>query len=985
MSNQPFQLTPLVKKPCAECPLRTGQLVTQQVPTEVWGEEIDVLFIAEAPGATEDREGRPVVGQSGRILRRTVRQLNEGTEERVAYGNVVRCRPTEGNKNRTPTRMEIKICRKNILRDIERIKPKYIVICGAIAAKGVALQKSGTPFDPREKMSTLRGTDCIVQTPDGTIIPATITYHFAYILRQPTATPVFRDDIAKAFMRARGLVKDYTPRGRPAIVLDTVAKVRKYLGYLVKGLTKDHIVGWDYETDSLRRVGNRLLTIGFAHHGNQGVVIPYRHPEAPWLAEEFAEIKQLLTRFFGLSNPSFGQLVAHNLKFECAITLDEFGLYPQLPMNDTQLRAHMLNEARLKNTKGGLKLKTLAPEWLGFHHYDDEDIKPVVDLVGQGEAVKAPLAELAEYNAMDCYVTHRLFDFERRWAEHDGYEAFETISKEFYGTVSPMFAQMERNGIRADIDKFRYHLNYHGPLISRMRELLVILYKSPNCQEANHRLLAKEAKTEDMKGALWGNKQRDNSTWIFDISKTHHKQLLFIEIMGLQAVSFTEKLKHPRIDQAFIAKHQKIREVSLFNEWSALQKLVSTYIRGPYDKLTENPDMEDGRMRTTYHVGGTRTGRIASSDPNMLNIPKKKNRTESAQIIKQLYATDPGHVMIIADYSQAEVRWLAQYSEDPFLIKSFTEAYYVAQECWKNPTPEMLLRAKTEGDFHTLNAAKINNKRPQDVIKEERDQAKAVVFGIIYGQGPGGLARNLGITVVAAKDYIASFFSTFTKVESFLNSLVEEGISQGRVFSPIGRRKTISTALLLGKEHVPSYYDDEVPEEDRDPRGSFSAYEGRTSRNAPIQGVASDMNLMACVAIQKYIVKYGKKWRLINTVYDSIMAEVPFTEVAEYYQVAKGIMEDPALMQPLGVRAKLPFASDFSLGVNWSDQLDIEPGETWEISCNVCSKKRTEPQLPTDRRCEECGSQNVGRRIVKGPLLQLLHQLDRDYRLSAQD
>ena len=134
-----FVLSPQAAKTCETCSLKDSNYTNRQVTTEVHGNQVDVMFIAEAPGYTEDEVGRPVVGVSGKILRRTVVQLN-GSENGVAYGNVVRCRPVQEAmgrpKDRTPTPKEIDSCKSNILLDVQKIKPKQIVICGRSAAYG---------------------------------------------------------------------------------------------------------------------------------------------------------------------------------------------------------------------------------------------------------------------------------------------------------------------------------------------------------------------------------------------------------------------------------------------------------------------------------------------------------------------------------------------------------------------------------------------------------------------------------------------------------------------------------------------------------------------------------------------------------------------------------------------------------------------------------------------------------------------------------
>lgn len=967
-----FKLTPPAKKTCETCPLRKSPSVKQQVTTEVHSKNIDVMFIAEGPGQVENEYGRPAVGPSGQILRRVVRQLNDGTEKNVAYGNIVRCRPTQPDnptKDRAPIDREVAACKPNIFNDIERLNPKYIVLCGKSAAAGLALNAiTKEPIDPSKAIMSMRGIDHVVRTPSGKEYPAIITYHFAYVIRNPISGSIFREDIARAFFRTRGNVVDYSPRGKPARILTSVKEVKQYLGFLVKRQDDNTIIAMDYETMSNTRIDNKILVIGFAHKNDHGVVIPYQHPESPWTREEFVKVKALLQKFFRAKQVSYQSLVAHNAKFESAITLDQLGVYlGDVPVEDTMLRAHALNENRKTALGRAFGLKDLSDEWLGFKGYADPDILPIVKLRNQGRLDEAPIKELCEYNAMDCYVTRRLYDFEDRMAEAEDYkDTLRDLGLYMHGPMSAYASVMERNGIRVNKEQIRFLMTDKSPILRRQREIERDLYRMASVQEANKLLLAAEKKIRGMQG-IWGAQDK-KTPWLFHLNKQKAKEALYIAVLGLKTKE--TKTKRPSFDKSFYEKNKGIPEVDLLAEWVALDKLRGTYIEGIYKLLQSHPDMKDGRVRARYNFHLTATSRTSSDSPNMQNIPKGK--TPTARSIKALYITDEGNVMVCADYSQAEVRWLAEITGDEKLISAFENVARVQAAFLEDPSPENRLKLLAEGDFHRQTAAQILGKPPQDITDDERGAAKAIVFGLVYGMSSYGLASRLGISQAEAVTYQNKFLNQFPKAREWLERVEGEGFVQGFVESPIGRRRHLVSNYVDGDRR-------RGPSDFATPSEKYRSYEDRVCRNAPIQSIASDTNLMACIQVQDYINKNNKSWRLINIVHDSIIAEIPYPEVEEYIKIVDKIMIDPDIFEVFGIKMRVPFKADFTIGPNWGDQIDIEVIEKYSVRCAKCGETRAEASFPKNKRCEDCGSTNVEVLINKGPLSKVMRFLSFKY------
>jgi len=991
MDDDAYILSPDAKHTCESCPLHHNRHVHNQVTTEVWpgpkraGKDldVDVMFIAEAPGKVENQLARPVIGGTGKILRRLVRKLNGGEETGVAYGNIVRCRPADkedASKDRPPTPEEINSCRLNILRDIARIKPKRIVLLGKSAAKGLAINPAtNMPINVADSIYKLRGRKYLVRLPDGQEFPATITYHFAFVSRQPSQAGVFEEDVMRMFWGARGTTPDFSKRGDPVVIIDTVERVRKLLSHMVLNLPADQIVAMDYETDSAYRVKNDVLTIGFAFSPDKSFVIPYKHPESPWGGSEFVEVRRLLTKFFSTRKVSFRAVVPHNAKFECAVTLDAFGVpLWNLPLEDTMLRAHALNENRKSIAGSAFGLKALADEWLWFSGYEDEDIAPIVEMRNQGKLRDAPLGPLCEYNGMDCYVTHRIHTFEDIMADQLGYNSvLRRLGLVMHGPASMFAARMERNGILADQDHLRYLMNKDSPIVGRQSQIIHELRGLPSVKKANEMLLGRSGKTHGMRG-IWNN---DSATpWAFHVNKPASRKALFVDILNLD----TSKTATGRYSfgKEFWKNNKGVAEVDLISEWTALGKLRGTYIDSIYKMLLTHPDMQDGRVRANFNFHKTATSRTSSDRPNMQNIPKGK--TPTALAVKSVYSVEDGNLMICADYSQAEVRWLAQITGDPDLNKAFAVVDDAKAAYTKNPTKENFIKLMKAGDFHRQTASKIFGKPPQDISDDERGASKAIVFGIIYGMSVHGLAERLKLSHSEAEVFQNKFFDQFPEAKKWLHSIEKQGLEAGFVESPIGRRRHLISNFVADDENsffkVPSYGGGErrIPTD----IGKYKSYEARVCRNAPIQSIASDTNLMACINIQKFIEEHNKPWRLINIVHDSIIAEVPWPDTEEYIHEVDRIMTDPHIFAPFEIELTIPFVADFTIGPNWGTQVDVVVDEVYTVRCLACEKKRTEKKWPTNKRCEACGSKQVRIDLKKGPLPLAMKYLDHRYRYN---
>jgi len=298
-------------------------------------------------------------------------------------------------------------------------------------------------------------------------------------------------------------------------------------------------------------------------------------------------------------------------------------------------------------------------------------------------------------------------------------------------------------------------------------------------------------------------------------------------------------------------------------DYRQLSKLKGTYI----DALPQLIRPETQRVHTTFNQAGAATGRLSSSNPNLQNIPI---RTEEGREIRAAFIPEPGWELVVADYSQIELRLLAHMSGDAVLVDSFTR----------------------DEDIHTRTAAEVFKVNPLMVTPEMRRSAKAVNFGIVYGQTPFGLAQQLGITRKEAEVYIARYFERYAGVREFIDKTIAEVRASGVAKTLSGRRRPIPDM------HV------------RNP--SARSFAERTAVNTPLQGTAADLIKIAMIRIARLLEEKKMKSRMLLQVHDELVFEAPPHESGDLRDLVKKEMES---VYPLNV----PLRVDVGTGLNWRD------------------------------------------------------------------
>ena len=298
-------------------------------------------------------------------------------------------------------------------------------------------------------------------------------------------------------------------------------------------------------------------------------------------------------------------------------------------------------------------------------------------------------------------------------------------------------------------------------------------------------------------------------------------------------------------------------------EYREISKLKSTYV----DALPRLIHADTGRLHTSFSQTGTATGRLSSSDPNLQNIPV---RSELGRQIRAEFVASPGNTLLSADYSQIELRILAHFSEDPVLVEAF----------------------RTGQDIHSRTAQEVFGVGPMALNAEHRRAAKAINFGIIYGQTPFGLAAQLGIDQKEAARFITAYFARYRGVKKYLERSLAEA------------RKTGFTRTLFGRIRP-------VPEI-TSPQPNLRNFAERTALNTPLQGTAADLIKLAMIAIDRQLTDEGLEAKMILQVHDELLFEAPHREIDRLRALVRSAMEHAHALT-------VPVVVDIKAGPNWRD------------------------------------------------------------------
>ncbi|HPG94172.1 MAG TPA: DNA polymerase I [Dokdonella sp.] len=412
------------------------------------------------------------------------------------------------------------------------------------------------------------------------------------------------------------------------------------------------------------------------------------------------------------------------------------------------------------------------------------------------------------------------------WPKLEAEPKLASVYRDIEIPLVPVLARMEQRGVLIDVDALRLQ---GRQLASRMHELTL----------QSHRVAGRN----------------------FSLDSPKQLQALLFDELKLPAVLKTPKGQPSTNEEALEAIAEAHELPRLILEYRGLAKLRSTYT----EKLAEIVNPRTGRVHTSYHQATAATGRLSSSDPNLQNIPV---RTEEGRRIRQAFVAPTGWKVLAADYSQIELRIMAHLSGDVGLLSAF----------------------HGDQDIHRSTAAEVFGVSLGDVDANQRRAAKAINFGLMYGMGAFGLARQLGIGRGEAQDYIARYFQRYPGVREFMDRVREQAHRDGFVETVFGRR------LYLHSIHSRNQ--------------AQRAGAERAAINAPMQGTAADIIKRAMLAIDAWLADRDDRAHMLMQVHDELVFEVREDAIDE---IRDGVRERMAAAAALAV----PLVVDIGVGENW--------------------------------------------------------------------
>jgi DNA polymerase-1 len=584
------------------------------------------------------------------------------------------------------------------------------------------------------------------------------------------------------------------------------------LSETVQQLMRAELVGFDTETTSLEPMNARLVGMSFAF-GDLAAYLPLAHDYPGTPAQvPLARALELLAPWL---ESDAHKKVGQNLKYDCHV-LANHGIELRGIAHDTLLESYVLEVHERHD------LESLSTRHLGWQTISYDDV------TGKG-AARIPFSAVeieraTEYAAEDADCTFAVHDalYPRIAADDKLRYVYEHIEL----PVLPVLLRMERNGVLLDAEK----------LLAQGHEL-------------GKEMLELEQKAYQAAGQP------------FNLNSPKQIQEILFERQGLPVKKKTPS-GQPSTDEDVLAELAADYPLpKLLLEYRALAKLKSTYT----DKLPRMVDARTGRVHTTYSQAVAVTGRLASNDPNLQNIPI---RTPQGRRIREAFIAPQGWQIVSADYSQIELRIMAHLSGDARLRHAFARG----------------------DDVHRATAAEVFGRALDEVSLDERRTAKVINFGLIYGMSSFGLAQNLGIERATAQAYIDSYFARYPGVKRYMDETRERARVQGYVETVFGRR------LWL-------------PEIKSGSPGRRQAAE-RAAINAPMQGTAADLIKLAMVSVQRWLDEAKLQTRLVMQVHDELVLEVPAAELEAAKAGLRERMEQVAQLE-------IPLIVEVGVGDNW--------------------------------------------------------------------
>ncbi|UWR02734.1 DNA polymerase I [Ruegeria conchae] len=597
---------------------------------------------------------------------------------------------------------------------------------------------------------------------------------------------------------------------------------------LQKWIDQAYERGWiavDTETTGLNEMIADLVGISLCVEAGEACYIPLTHRESAtddlFGSDAMADGQMPMDEALNLLKPMFEDpsilKIGQNMKYDAKI-FKRYGV-DVAPIDDTMLMSYAMHGG-----EHGHGMDTLSERYLSHTPI------PIKPLLGSGKSAitfdKVPIDEATAYAAEDADITLRLWElFKPQLHQVQVTTVYETLER----PLVPVLKEMEMHGIKVDRD-----------VLSRMSNAFA------------QKMAGLEAEIHELAGES------------FNVGSPAQLGEILFDKMGLEGGKKGKTGKYSTgadILEDLATEHELPRRVL---DWRQLSKLKSTYT----DALQTHINPDTGRVHTSYSITGANTGRLASTDPNLQNIPV---RTEEGRRIREAFIAEPGNLMVSLDYSQIELRILAHIADISTLKQAFSDGL----------------------DIHAMTASEMFDVPLDEMTPDIRRQAKAINFGVIYGISGFGLARNLRIPRAEAQGFIDRYFERFPGIRTYMDDTVAFAKEHGYVQTLFGR-----------KIHTPEI----------NAKGPHAGFSRRAAINAPIQGTAADVIRRAMVRMPDAI--NGLPAKMLLQVHDELLFEVAEDAVDQTISIARDVMEgasDPA------VKLDVKLSVDAGQGANWAE------------------------------------------------------------------
>ena len=576
-------------------------------------------------------------------------------------------------------------------------------------------------------------------------------------------------------------------------------------------------VAFDTETNSLNAVEADMVGFSLCTSENDACYVPLLHEEN----DKQIDFDQAIDILKSILEDNGIKKILHNMKFD-ALVVDKYDINIK-NYDDTMLMSYSIGSGGIRH-----KLDTL------IKYYFDHDAISFKDLIGSGKDKKTfqelPIKEAGKYAAEDADMTLRLWKrFKSFMVKDKQVKIYEIIEK----PLAQVIMNMEKHGISIDVNKL-------NELSVKFEE------KLKNLEKSCYKLIGEEINLGSPKQvgeilfdklALPGGKKTSTGSWSTNAE--------VLENLANEGYDFPKILL----------------------EWRALSKLKTTYT----DTLPTYLNIKTNRIHSSFAMATTSTGRLASSDPNLQNIPI---RSDDGRMIRKAFIPEKGNVLISSDYSQIELRLIAHIADEKNLINAFLD----------------------EIDIHSSTASEVFNIPLNDMTPDIRRNAKAINFGIIYGISAFGLAKQLNISRTEASEFIKAYFKKYPSIRGYMDETKKFANENGFVKTLLGRKCLV--------------------EEINSKNAATRSFMERAAINAPIQGSAADIIKRAMIILGNHKKLAKLETKMLIQVHDELIFETKKENCEESMRIIKKEMESANL--PI-LNLNVPLIADTNFGNNWDE------------------------------------------------------------------